>query len=57
MVNTECASGKDKKRNAGYVISVSRKLGADVYLLPHDIVQVKAKQIMLFIGSIMAVAN
>lgn len=57
MVNTDATSKADKTRNAGYVISVTRKLGADVYLLPHDIVEVKPKQIMLFIGSIMSVAS
>jgi len=54
MVNTECSNQQEKTRNAGYVISVARKLGAEVYLLPHDIVESKPKQIMLFIGSIMA---
>lgn len=57
MVNANPQTLQDKTRNAGYVISVSRKLGAEVYLLPHDIVDVKKNQVMLFFGSIMAVAH
>jgi len=55
MVNSDPDTVKDKTRNAGYVISVARKLGAEVYLLPHDIVECKQKQIMLFLGSVMSV--
>lgn len=44
----------DKVRNAGYAISVARKLGADVFLLPHDIAEVKPKMMLLFLGSLMS---
>lgn len=44
----------EKVRNAGYTLSIARKLGADVFLLPHDIVEVKPKMMLLFIGSLMA---
>jgi hypothetical protein len=27
--------------NEGYAISVARKLGAEIFLLPHDIVEVR----------------
>ena len=40
--------------NAKYAISVARKLGAVIFLLPEDIVEVKPKMIMTFIASIMA---
>jgi len=50
-------SPQDKVRNAGYAISVARKLGAEIFLLPHDIVEVKPKMMMLFIGSLMSTAQ
>ena len=40
--------------NAKYAISVARKLGAVIFLLPEDIVEVKPKMTMTFIASIMA---
>ena len=40
--------------NAKYAISVARKLGAVIFLLPEDIVEVKPKMMMTFIASIMA---
>lgn len=43
----------DKMRNAGYAISVARKLGAELFLLPHDIVECKPKMVLLFIGCLM----
>lgn len=44
----------DYKSNAKYAISVARKLGATLFLLPEDIVQVKPKMLLTFIGSLMA---
>jgi len=49
-------SPQDKVRNAGYAISVARKMGAEVFLLPHDIVEVKPKMMLLFVGSLMQTA-
>jgi len=43
--------------NAKYAISMARKLGATIFLLPEDIVEVKDKMILTFIGSIMAVGK
>jgi len=57
MVNPEPSDSKDKSRNAGYCISIARKLGAEVYILPHDIVDTKKNAIMLFMASLMAVAH
>jgi len=50
-------SPQDKVRNAGYAISVARKLGAEIFLLPHDIVEVKPKMMLLFVGSLMSTAQ
>ncbi len=41
--------------NAKYAISLARKLGCCVFLLPEDIVEVKAKLILTFVGTLMSV--
>ncbi len=43
-------------QNAKYCISVARKIGCTIFLLPEDIVEVKPKMILTLIGSIMSVA-
>jgi len=51
--------GKDAKDyllNAKYAISIARKVGAVVFALPEDIVEVKNKMIMTYIASLMAVS-
>jgi len=53
---TPGASDKDATQNAKYAISVARKIGCTIFLLPEDIVEVKPKMILTFCGSIMAVA-
>ncbi|KAJ1732771.1 fimbrin [Coemansia biformis] len=45
----------DRKMNAKYAISIARKLGATIFLLPEDIIEVKPKMILTFIGSLMAI--
>jgi len=45
----------DKIRNAAYAISCARKMGATVFLLPEDIVEVQPKLMMTFFGAIMNV--
>ncbi|KAG8094374.1 hypothetical protein GUJ93_ZPchr0012g19836 [Zizania palustris] len=48
--------GKDddeKKLNATYIISVARKLGCSVFLLPDDIIEVNQKMILTLTASIM----
>jgi len=52
---TEGKSAEDKLANARYAISVARKLGATIFLLPEDIVEVKPKMILTFIASVMSV--
>jgi len=46
---------EEKKNNARYAISVARKIGATVFLTWEDIVEVKSKMIMTFVGCLMAV--
>jgi plastin-1 len=43
--------------NAKYAISIARKLGATIFVLPEDITESKDKMILTFIGSIMAVGK
>ncbi|KAM0682159.1 fimbrin [Mitosporidium daphniae] len=40
--------------NARYILSVARRMGAALFLLPEDIVECKAKMIMTFVASLMA---
>jgi len=44
---------KDKFSNAKYAISMARKIGAKVYALPEDIVEVKSKMVMTIFACIM----
>ncbi|KAJ1963530.1 fimbrin [Dipsacomyces acuminosporus] len=54
---TPGATEDDAKLNAKYAISIARKLGATIFLLPEDIVEVKPKMILTFIGSLMAIQH
>lgn len=48
-------SDEDALQNAKYAISVARKIGAVVFLLPEDIVEVKQKMIFAFSAALMKV--
>jgi len=50
-------SEPENLNNAKYAISIARKLGATIFLLPEDITESKDKMILTFIGSIMAVGR
>ena len=45
---------KEKLSNAKYVISMARKMGARVYALPEDIVEVKNKMVLTIFACLMA---
>jgi len=45
----------EKLQNAQYAISCARKMGATVFLLPEDIVEVQPKLLLTFFGAIMNV--
>jgi len=53
---TKGDTDEDCMQNAKYCISIARKLGCTIFLLPEDIVEVKNKMILTLIGSIMAMA-
>ncbi|MED6106278.1 Fimbrin-5 [Stylosanthes scabra] len=50
---TKGETEEDKKMNATYIISVARKLGCSIYLLPEDIIEVNQKMILILTASIM----
>ncbi|GKC33666.1 fimbrin-1 [Tanacetum coccineum] len=50
---TKGKSDEEKKLNATYIISVARKLGCSIFLLPEDIIEVNQKMILMLTASIM----
>lgn len=52
-VVTKGESDEEKTLNATYIISVARKLGCSVFLLPEDIMEVNQKMILTLTASIM----
>jgi len=59
IINWDFVTPGDTKENqllnARYAISVGRKLGAIIFLLPEDIQEVKPKMILTFVASLIAV--
>ncbi|KFQ19356.1 Plastin-1, partial [Mesitornis unicolor] len=53
MVKREELSYQDKLNNAKYAISVARKIGARIYALPDDLVEVKPKMVMTVFACLM----
>jgi len=49
-------SDEDALQNAKYTISIARKLGCTIFLLPEDIIEVKPKMILTLVGSMMSAA-
>ncbi|CAN1220876.1 FIM1 [Linum grandiflorum] len=50
---TKGESEDEKRLNATYIISVARKLGCSIFLLPEDIMEVNQKMILTLAASIM----
>ncbi|KAJ6233895.1 fimbrin-1 [Anaeramoeba flamelloides] len=48
-------SNEEKSNNARYAISLTRKLGGTVFLLPEDIIEVKDKMILTLVGELMRI--
>lgn len=53
LVKTGSLSGDDKLENAKYAVSMARKIGARVYALPEDLVEVKPKMVMTVFACLM----
>ncbi|TYH46449.1 hypothetical protein ES332_D11G336200v1 [Gossypium tomentosum] len=50
---TKGESDEEKKLNATYIISVARKIGCSIFLLPEDIMEVNQKMMLTLTASIM----
>ncbi|KAG5852171.1 plastin-3-like [Anguilla rostrata] len=53
LVKTGDLSDEDKLDNAKYAVSMARKIGARVYALPDDLVEVKPKMVMTVFACLM----
>ncbi|KAM4771997.1 plastin-1 [Rhinophrynus dorsalis] len=53
MVKRGELSNEDKLNNAKYAVSIARKIGARIYALPEDLVQVKPKMVMTVFACLM----
>ncbi|CAN9498518.1 unnamed protein product [Ophioblennius macclurei] len=54
LVKTDDPTEDDKLQNAKYAVSMARKIGARVYALPEDLVEVKPKMVMTVFACLMA---
>jgi hypothetical protein len=55
IVISSPSSTEDRMKNAKYAVSMARKIGATVFALPEDLVEVKHKMVMTVFATIMAV--
>ena len=49
---TDGLTDAESLSNASYVLSVARKLGATIFLLPEDIVEVRPRMVYTFLAAI-----
>ncbi|CCM00796.1 uncharacterized protein FIBRA_02838 [Fibroporia radiculosa] len=54
---SEAGDYEDRRQNAKLAISIARKMNALIFLVPEDIVDVRPRLIMTFVGSLMAIGN
>nr|XP_019968320.1 PREDICTED: plastin-2-like [Paralichthys olivaceus] len=54
LVKSDDLTDDEKFNNAKYAISMARKIGARVYALPEDLVEVKPKMVMTVFACLMA---
>jgi len=55
LIITSPSSTEEKMKNAKYAVSMALKIGATVFALPEDLVEVKHKMVMTIFATIMAV--
>uniref|UniRef100_A0A8C6K556 Plastin-3 n=1 Tax=Nothobranchius furzeri TaxID=105023 RepID=A0A8C6K556_NOTFU len=53
LVKRDSPSDEDKLNNAKYAVSMARKIGAKVYALPEDLVEVNPKMVMTMFACLM----
>ncbi|EJD05464.1 calponin [Fomitiporia mediterranea MF3/22] len=54
---SETGDYEDRRQNAKLAISIARKMNATIFLVPEDIVDVRARLIMTFVGSLMSLGG
>ncbi|CAA7268303.1 unnamed protein product [Cyclocybe aegerita] len=54
---TENGDYEDRRQNAKLAISIARKMNALIFLVPEDIVDVRPRLILTFVGSLMSIAQ
>ncbi|KII84639.1 hypothetical protein PLICRDRAFT_179448 [Plicaturopsis crispa FD-325 SS-3] len=54
---SESGSYEDRRQNAKLAISIARKMNALIFLVPEDIVDVRPRLILTFVGSLMSIAQ
>ncbi|EGO03365.1 hypothetical protein SERLA73DRAFT_174829 [Serpula lacrymans var. lacrymans S7.3] len=53
----ESGDYEERRQNAKLAISIARKLNALIFLVPEDIVDVRSRLILTFVGSLMSIAQ
>ena len=48
---------EESRMNAKLAISIARKLGALIFLVPEDIIELRQRLILTFVGSLMAIQS
>jgi len=54
---SESGDYEERRQNAKLAISIARKLNALIFLVPEDIVDVRSRLILTFVGSLMSIAQ
>ncbi|KAF5383055.1 hypothetical protein D9615_004940 [Tricholomella constricta] len=54
---SESGPYEDRRQNAKLAISIARKMNALIFLVPEDIVDVRPRLILTFVGSLMSIAQ
>jgi len=54
---SESGDYEDRRQNAKLAISIARKMNALIFLVPEDIVDVRPRLILTFVGSLMNIAQ
>jgi len=57
MVTNNPKDYEEKRQNAKLAISIARKMNALIFLVPEDIVDIRAKLILTFVGSLMSLRS
>jgi plastin-1 len=57
LVNDVAHSPMEKLSNASYAINAARRLGCFIFCLPEDIVELRSKLLLTFVGSLMLFAT